>query len=94
MENMGSVNADEATKVTAITVDVETSGAVVEMVSAVTVKGVGTLCAVVVSPLVPPIFVACCRFLFLFSTRGVFHFPRICLAWCAGGVCCSCFPAV
>lgn len=50
MGKMGNVNADEATRVTAITVDVETGGAVVETVSAVTVKGVGTLCAVVVSP--------------------------------------------
>ena len=93
MGKMGDVNADEAAKVTAITVDVEAGGAVVETVSAVTVKGVGALCAVV-TPLVPPVFVACCRFLFLFSTRGVFHFPRFCLAWRAGGACCSCFPAV
>ena len=50
MGKMGDVNADEAAKVTAITVDVEAGGAVVETVSAVTVKGVGALCAVVTPP--------------------------------------------
>lgn len=93
MGKMGNVNADEATRVTAITVDVETGGAVVETVSAVTVKGVGTLCAVVVSPCSARL---CC----------VLPFPVSFLhAWCVSlsallsrmvvwRVCCSCFPAV
>jgi len=46
---MVNVNADEAAKVTAIAVEVETGGAVVGIVVAVTVKVVGALCAVVVS---------------------------------------------
>ena len=93
MGKMGNVNADEATRVTAITVDVETGGSVVETVSAVTVKGVGTLCAVVVSPCSARL---CC----------VLPFPVSFLrAWCVSlsallsrmvgwRVCCSCFPAV
>lgn len=90
---MVNVNADEAAKVTAIAVEVETGGAVAGMVVAVTVKGVGALCAVVVSP--RPARLCCVLpFLFLFFMCGVFHFLRICLEWWAREVCYACFPAV